>query len=249
VAGSQTFRLKYAFAQLNLDDWTTAGSWVRAGVQQTPYVDYTEGVYRYRFQGTIFAERESFLTSSDAGLSGRYVLPANYGDIHVGYYNGEGYSRAEVNQQKAVQLRASLRPLPLGGIWKGLRVTAFVDRDAYVRSTPRNRTIEQVTFEHRLVTVGAELLQADDRGVDARGWSAWGTPKLGAGGWELLLRRDHLKPDRKASVERDRDIVGIAYWVPNLQKVTSAVLLDYDRLRVAGRADDTRYGLKLLLNF
>src|SRR5258708_6396207 len=34
--GSQTFRLKYAFAQLNLDDWTTKGSWVRLGLPPTP---------------------------------------------------------------------------------------------------------------------------------------------------------------------------------------------------------------------
>src|ERR1019366_9056420 len=28
LSGSQIFRLKYAYAQLNLDDWTTKGSWV-----------------------------------------------------------------------------------------------------------------------------------------------------------------------------------------------------------------------------
>src|SRR5256885_1221730 len=55
--GSLTFRLKYAYAQLNLDDWTTHGSWVRFGIHQTPYMDYTETIYRYRFQGTIFMER------------------------------------------------------------------------------------------------------------------------------------------------------------------------------------------------
>jgi len=79
LSGSQLFRLKYAYAQLNLDDWTTKGSWVRAGVQQTPYNDYTETIYRYRFQGTIFAERTIALVSSDAGLSGHYNFNGNYG--------------------------------------------------------------------------------------------------------------------------------------------------------------------------
>src|SRR5947209_12032246 len=51
VSGSQIFRIKYAYAQLNLDDWTTKGSWARLGLQQTPYTDYTETIYRYRFQG------------------------------------------------------------------------------------------------------------------------------------------------------------------------------------------------------
>src|SRR6266542_3628314 len=42
--GSYVFRIKYAFAQFNLDDRTTKGSWVRLGVQQTPWVDFMEGV-------------------------------------------------------------------------------------------------------------------------------------------------------------------------------------------------------------
>ena len=67
LSGSQIFRLKYAYAQLNLDDWTTKGSWVRFGQQQTPYIDYTEGIYRYRFQGTMFVEREGYFASADGG--------------------------------------------------------------------------------------------------------------------------------------------------------------------------------------
>ncbi|HSP35529.1 MAG TPA: hypothetical protein VLU46_14555, partial [Thermoanaerobaculia bacterium] len=47
--GSLTYRLKYAFGQYNLDDFTTKGSWVRFGLQQTPWIDYEEGIYRYRF--------------------------------------------------------------------------------------------------------------------------------------------------------------------------------------------------------
>ena len=37
-----TFRLKYAYAQFNLDDWMTRGSWARFGIQQTPWVDFVE---------------------------------------------------------------------------------------------------------------------------------------------------------------------------------------------------------------
>src|SRR5438067_9509815 len=83
LSGSQIFRLKYAYAQLNLDDWTTKGSWVRFGQQQTPYLDYSEGIYRYRFQGTMFAERVGLISSADAGLSGHYAFNGNYGDVHA----------------------------------------------------------------------------------------------------------------------------------------------------------------------
>lgn len=259
LTGSQVFRLKYAFGQFNLDDWTTKGSWVRLGVQQTPYVDYTENIYRYRFQGPIFVDRAGFVSSSDAGLSGHYNFAGNYGDLHAGFYNGETYTRADPNNEKAFQVRATVRPLPLGGIWKGLRVTGFLDDDHVVERARRQRAFGQVTFEHPLANAGLELVRAKDQPsatkpvVDAKGWSAWVTPRLGTTGWELLLRHDDLKPNDNFSQKSKRDIVGLAYWVPNLNKVTSALMVDYDKVRQRGfspaRADDTRYGLKMLISY
>src|SRR3954468_5583048 len=98
--GSYTFRLKYAYAQFNLDQWLGKGSWTRLGMQQTPWVDFMETIYRYRFQGTIFEDREGFLSSSDVGASFHYNLPGNYGDVHGGVYNGETYAKPEANDQK-----------------------------------------------------------------------------------------------------------------------------------------------------
>src|SRR5207248_2487496 len=74
LGGALVFRIKYAFAQINLDDWTGNwhGSFIRAGIQQTPFIDFEENIYRYRFQGTVFVEREQIggnLTSADAGVS------------------------------------------------------------------------------------------------------------------------------------------------------------------------------------
>ena len=112
LSGSYTFRLKYAFAQFNLDRWMTRGTWARLGMQQTPWVDFEESIYRYRFQGTVFAEREGYLSSSDVGASFHYNLPGNYGDVHAGVYNGETYSKPEVNQEKGFMVRGAFRPLP-----------------------------------------------------------------------------------------------------------------------------------------
>jgi len=261
LAGSQEFRLKYAFAQFNLDDWTTKGSWVRVGVQQTPIIDYTEQIYRYRFQGSVFHERVGLLTSSDAGLSGHYNFAGNYGDIHAGFYNGEGYSRAETNDQKAFQIRGTVRPFPLGGtLLKGLRLTAFLDKDNYVQDAKRQRLFGQVTYEHPLGNAGLDVVRASDRtsatrsDVDSKGWSFWITPKIGTTGFELLLRHDDFTPnDNLSSQKQKRNIAGIAYWVPNLNKVTTAFLLDYDSLQRTGLPvavpRTTNYALKMLLNF
>ena len=145
--GSLTVRLKYGFMQVNLDDWMWKGSWVRFGIQQTPFVDYSEGIYRYRFQGTIFPEREGYLTSSDAAVSFHTAFPGNYGDVHVGIYNGEGYSKSEANDQKAVQIRGTFRPLPMNPILRGLRVTGFYDADNYIKNGDKKRGMFDVTFE------------------------------------------------------------------------------------------------------
>ena len=208
AGGSQQFRLKYAYAQLNLDEWMTKGSYVRFGMQQTPFLDATEQICRYRFQGTGFAEREGYLSSSDTGVTMRYALPNDKGDIHGGFYNG----------------------------------------DHYDENARRERLVGQVSYEHARVNAGVEVLSTKDRDLDGRGWSVFATPRLGRG-WELLLRHDHNKPDSDSDIVRRRTITGIAYWVPKLEKMTAAVLVDRDALSVTGKDDDTRYGVKLLLVF
>lgn len=253
--GSLTFRLKYAFGQFNLDDWTTKGSWVRFGLQQTPFIDYNESIYRYRFQGTTFEDREGFFPSSDFGASAHWNFPGGYGDVQGGFYNGEGYNKAETNNEKAFQIRGSVRPLPLGGALKGLRLTGFVDEDHYLESAQRQRYVGQVTFEHPLINAGADYLRAKDRtsatksSVTADGYTVWATPRLGTTGWEALLRHDELKPNKNSDQKRKRNIAGISYWFQQLHGVQSALMVDYDKTTFPGKADDTRYGIKMLINY
>jgi hypothetical protein len=263
LSGSLTFRLKYAYGQLNLDDWVGKGTWVRAGMQPTPYVDFFEGIYRYRFQGQILAEREGFITSSDLGLSGRYNLPGNYGDVHLGYYNGDGYSRVEANDQKAVQVRGTVRPFPVAAGLKGLRLTAFYDADHYLKSADRKRFIAMASFEHKHVNAGVEMLRAEDRASasaaekKADGWSAWATPRFrasGEGRWGLegLVRLDDLRPDKGVDARKKRTIAGVSYWFPVQKGVSAATLLDYERVTYdepLNRPDERRYALHVLLAF
>jgi hypothetical protein len=147
---SLVFRIKYAYGQFNLDEWTTPGTWVRFGIQQTPWVDFEEGIYRYRFQGTVFAERvplPTAMSSSDAGVSLHYNFPKSYGDFHIGIYNGENYQRTEVNDQKGIEMRGTLRPLPGGApVLRGLRVHGVYYDDSYVSDAERRRAMGNVTW-------------------------------------------------------------------------------------------------------
>src|SRR5262245_48207735 len=216
---SLVFRIKYAYMQFNLDDWMTRGSWVRFGIHQTPLLDYTEGIYRYRFQGTTFTEREGFLTSSDAGVSFHYNFAKNFGDVHVGYYNGDGYSKPEANNQQAVQIRGTLRPFATATpVLRGLRLTGFYDGDNYIKSDEKTRADFQATFEHKYVNAGYDYLHTSDQPTAAvavlkgNGYSFWFTPKSTVG-VEGLFRYDHYTPNSDFDDRtRHRTIVGIAYW-------------------------------------
>ena len=232
---SLVFRIKYAFAQFNLDDWMTKGSWARLGIQQTPWVDFEENIYRYRFQGTVFSEREGFLSSSDAGASFHYNFPSNYGDVHVGVYNGETYSKVEVNDQKALQFRGTVRPFATGAVvLRGLRAHLFYDGDSYVKDAERRRVIGSVTFEHQYLNAGFDYLNAKDQtsvtkpDLTGTGFSIWATPRSSKG-FEALLRYDHLKPNTLFDTQtRNRTILGVSYWFPHQGAVSTALLLDYD---------------------
>lgn len=232
---SLVFRIKYAFAQFNLDDWMPKGSWVRLGIQQTPLLDYEESIYRYRFQGTTFTEREGFYNSADAGASFHMNFPSNYGEVHAGFYNGEGYTKSEANDQKAFEVRATARPFARGApTLRGLRVTGFYFADNYVAHAERTRAVGELTYESTYFNGGFDAIRARDQpsatraDVEASGWSFWATPKTPQG-WELLLRYDHLTPDtRLADQTRSRTIAGVAYWFPHQGSVSSALLVDYD---------------------
>jgi hypothetical protein len=240
--GSLTFRLKYAYGQWNLDDHMTRGSWARFGIQQTPWVDFMEGIYRYRFQGTIFEDREGFLSSSDAGASFHYNLPKNYGDIHSGFYNGENYNKAEVNDQKGWMTRATFRPLATSSLLaaRGLRVTGFWDKDAFVKDAPRERGIAAVTFEHKYLNASYDALWFTNQTTSTAtrtkgtGFSAWVTPKYAlvskpGASIEGLFRYDSLKPNKNfGSQKKNRTIAGVAYWFPHQGAVTTALLFDVD---------------------
>jgi hypothetical protein len=238
--GSYTFRLKYAYAQWNLDDHMTRGSFARFGMQQNPYFDFFEAVYRYRFQGTTFNEREGYQSSADAGAAFRYNLPGNYGDVQTGFFNGEGYSKPEVNDRKAFMVRATVRPLHVHPLFRGLRLTGFVNKDAYVKNADRVRALFAATFEHPNVNAAFEYLATKDQpsastpAVDGRGWSVFVTPKS-ARGWEGIVRFDHLVPNKTVKRQvRERTIAGVAYWFPHQGSVATALLFDVDNATFDG---------------
>jgi len=256
LSGSQIFRLKYAYFDVALPHRTS----IRFGMQQTPFIDGQESIYRYRFQGTSFAERDGGLSSSDLGITARTALGA-YGDVHVGIYNGEGYTRAEVNDQKALMARVTVRPAPTHDIAKGLKLTGYWHKDDYVDGAPRNRAVLSATFEHARFNAGADYVRRVDQPtpsaaeVTGQGYSFFVTPflKEKGNGIEALLRFDRFEPNTNVDAAWKRIIAGAAYWFPRHGTTSAALLLNleqvtYDRF-VPTRPTERRIGLYSLINF
>jgi hypothetical protein len=256
LSGSMELRLKYGYLQFNLDDWLWRESaqgttFVRFGMIQTPYVEFEEGIYRYRFQGPVFVDRERFLSSADFGVAFRTQFPGGYGEVFTGLYNGEGYNRADPNDQKAFQTRGSLRPVPGPGLLRGLRLTLFYDDDHYVKDADRTRLVSLVSYEHRFVNAGWSYLDAADQEsltrtrIKSSGHSIWVTPRWQHGTLppapasgqvraqlEGLFRYDRLEPNHSNDSVKERSITGIAYW-PRMtnNRVTLALLLNYEQVK------------------
>jgi hypothetical protein len=246
LSGSLVLRVKYAYAQF---DNITPKAWIRLGAHQTPWLDFEESIDRYRVQGTMFSEREGLIPgSSDFGASYFTPLPGDYGEVHGGVYNGEGYALAEANKYKSVQIRGTVRPLPGASVLKGLRVSGFYNAGWYAADRPRRLGIVMGSFEHKHVVGTLQALKATERptpllvDVDRTGWSAFVEPRQGPSGLAGILRYDSYDPDDAVGGNaQDRVIAGGAYWFvwprAKLGLVLTNEQVHYD---LASRLDENR---------
>lgn len=219
LAGSLTVRVKYGFLQL---DNLTPRSWIRFGLAQTPWLDFEEGVNRYRVQGTMFSEREGLIPgSADFGVGYFTPLPGGYGEVHVGAYNGEGFTQAESNKYKSFQGRLTIRPAPNRGLAHFFRVSGFFSAGWYGADRPRHVGIVMGHFEHKHLVATIERVDATERPLvtavadtNRSGWSIFVEPRQGTEGWAALARFDSFDPDDSlVDNSHRRAIAGVAYWL------------------------------------
>ena len=218
LAGSLTVRVKYGFVQF---DNPTPKGWIRFGLHQSPWLDFEEGIDRYRVQGTMFSEREGLIPgSADFGASYFTPLPGGYGELHAGVYNGEGFTQTDANKYKSMQARLTVRPLPNRGAWNGLRISGFYNAGWYAADRPRRLGIVMGTFEHTHVVATVQHLAATEnptpttvQDIDRTGSSAFLEVRQGVKGWAGIVRVDAYDPDQAIGANSQRRVIGGgAYW-------------------------------------
>jgi polyhydroxyalkanoate synthesis regulator phasin len=141
TAGDWKLRLKYLYAELRPP---TLGNYLtdmkgEMGLGHIPWLDFEENVNPYRCQGTMAIERAGVFNSADLGVSLRGYFGGRlpnakqvigdehydglYGSWHFGVFNGTGYHAGERNDNKALEYRLTLRPLPY--LLPGLQASYF----------------------------------------------------------------------------------------------------------------------------
>ena len=267
--GSYVLRLKYLYGELrpkNLGPFTEMKAEV--GMGHIPWLDFEESVNPYRCQGTMAIERAGVFNSADIGLSlrgniagkledaekktGDKNYDGRFGSWHLGVYNGGGYSTAEANQNKVVEGRLSLRPLPsilpglqlsyFGITGQGNQVKGSVVSGVTLKDSPNySVNLGMVSYEHPAVTLTGQYfttqgnaqgtwIRPSGLGLNSQGYS--GFARVSAPGTRnklsLFGRYDQFNPDANKQYS---DQAAYTLWFAGLAydlSKSNLVLVDYE---------------------
>ena len=193
--GDVKVRLKYAYAKYDFGNWgklTKVG--LEGGIVHMVWLDFEEHIDLYRMRDKMFMERSGMFNSADFGLTltggigedlpdeyKREVsssYPSRYGSFAVGVYNGGGYHGNEQNQDKTVQGRLTLRPLPdvvPGFQLSGLAIVGEGNREGDAEETPDWRTFNLMgSYQFPKGTVTAQYSWGE--GNQKGDWTEPGSP-------------------------------------------------------------------------
>ncbi|MBI1822333.1 MAG: hypothetical protein HY036_02095 [Nitrospirae bacterium] len=178
------------------------GQKVRFGLGHTPWIDFEEGLYPYRFLGQVFSDFQGAQSSSDTGVSLIGSFMDKMLDYHIGVYEGEGYSSTTPDGQGfAYAGRVSFN-------MEGLTVAVFdwmeTKRNGTADYNP-SRLIGMVTYGTPMFRVAGQYLAADDNKTTANanpkfnkgnGYSVWAYTRIpGMDVLRVMARYDSMKPD------------------------------------------------------
>jgi hypothetical protein len=266
--GSIAVRVKYLYGQFNLPDFGFfTQPFMEVGVVHMPWLDYEEHVNFYRCQDTMFLERNGTFNSADLGLTSVSLLggkmdedyqkrvsnyyPGRYGSVAVGVYNGSGYHAAEKNDNKVVEGRLTLRPLP--DIVPGLQFSylgVYGEGNKEIDPPDWRVNLGFVQFEHEYFTLTGQYYmgKGNQKGSDEKdkdGYSVFGELKPNKR-FSIFGRYDRFDPDSDTGGdENTRYIAGVAYHLDKQHK--NMIVLDYDHVdyEQSNKSDDKRVQLTL----
>ncbi|OQX61686.1 MAG: hypothetical protein B5M56_08380 [Desulfococcus sp. 4484_241] len=284
TSGDYKERMKYLYAEMRPKDaGFLTGMKIEAGLGHIPWLDFEEHVNPYRCQGTMAIERAGVLNSADTGVSirgnfggtlndatgktGNHHYDGLYGTWHIGLYNGPGYHASEGNNNKVLEGRLTVRPLP--DVLPGLQFSYFGvygegnKMAAGAADYPDYHVnLGMISYEHPDVILTAQYIatdgQKDGNWVDAsgealsaEGYSFFGRVRLAMLDPDLAVfaRYDNFDPDSDDKIAGntgyDMVIAGLSYdFYKGNMLLVSYETTDYEE-NCGGRGKAPAVGKKL----
>jgi len=271
ATGDLKVRLKYAYAKFHAPDLgVITRPEVEVGVAHMPWLDFEERINLYRMQDTMFMERNGLFNSADLGITFAALLggvlseeyqktvsssyPGRWGSFAVGVYNGGGYYAAEKNDNKALEGRLTVRPLP--DTVPGLQLSVFgVNGKGNTAAAPEwNVLAAMASYQSRHLILTGQWVDATGnqkgnavtihgRALERDGWSFFAEGRLHPQ-WSLIGRWETFDPDTATVGDDNRRIIaGLAYHLGK----GNTVLLDVDRVSYEDSARPTHTRLQVTL--
>lgn len=270
--GNVEMRLKYLLLRVDLKNIDfLQNSFFEFGLVHRPWLEYEQKITGYRVQGKMFTDRYDLLISADFGISYAGLIggeinkeyqervssyyPGRYGSFCFGVYNGGGYHALEKNNNKIIEGRLSLRPLP--DFIPGFQLSYTF---SYGKSnTPLNIAdyrlnvihLSSVSAKHKLIvqyysgTGGYNGDYTDEDGLSYRneGYSGFAEIMIPRTKLSVFSRYDKLVSYQDNNISQETLIAGLTY-----RFLKNKVLLNYDQNEYMGVF--TRiYELALEVNF
>jgi len=270
--GNVEMKLKYLLLKARLSNIEfLKNSYMEFGMVHRPWLEYEQNISGYRVQGKMFSDRYGLLSSADFGitfaglLGGRLnqeyqedvssYFPGRYGSFCFGIYNGGGYDALEKNNNKIIEGRLSLRPLPdiIPGVQLSYAFSYGKADTSFNNSLYRLNILHlsSVSRHHKLMVqyyrgLGGhrdDYIDSEGRSYRNEGYSGFAELMIPGTPFAVFSRYDKITSYQDTDITRNTIIAGITY-----RFLRNKVLLNFDQTENMGVY--TRiYEIALEINF
>lgn len=246
-AGNIEMRLKYCYLNLDLNDWGIIYKpKVELGLVHRPWIDFEQHINNYRVQGKMFLERHKIVSSADFGVTFSGLIggempkkyqqevssssPGKYGSIVMGVYNGSGYHAFEVNQNKTIESRLTLRPFPefvpglqfsytnvigKGNIDPG---SDFLLNNYFISSESKHHTLTAQYYKGKGDFMGS-YVDSTNTSYKNNGYSVFGELKTLESKLCFFGRYDFFNSKQETKIEKERVVLGLSSYFHKKSKI------------------------------
>ena len=273
--GDMKVRVKYVYADVRFPGFLfITKPHVEFGIVHRPWLDFEEHIDYYRMLDKMFMERIGIFNSADFGFTFAGYLggemcddyrktvnnkyPGRYGSFAFGIYNGGGYHAEEENQNKTIEARITVRPVP--DIIPGLQISELImtgkgNGSGVLEDIEDWQTLAtMLSYEHRYAVLTGTFVSGygnksggwlDD--ADYIGYSLFAEGKLGKN-WRIIGRYDIFDPnDDVDDDDYTRIIAGAGYDFGH----HNILIADYEiqSYAASGIDDDSRFQLTMQIHY